>query len=429
MTKRFWRNVALPIVMGALAAPFMVNCGSLPKVPGVPGIPGAGGCPDTSSVEGIAKFDFAKEWNIQADVSTKLKSGVIAAMELKAFADKIDGDLKGACTQIATDLGQTGTYANADAACKAAITGMGAVKAKMGASAQLALDFVPPKCGASMKVMADCAGHCDASVSGGQAKVECEPGKLEGTCSGQCDGSCDMSAAATCSGTCQGSCDATFSGTCTGNCNGKCDGKNASGSCSGKCEGKCDAGAKGTCGGKCGGSCQMKAAASCQGTCSGKCSVEMQEPKCTGEVTPPKMSADCKARCDSEVSAKMECTPGTVALRITGAADANAAATFKAAIEKSLPVVLKVAIGLGERSVKIAGQIKDVVGGVQGAVEGSIKAGGAAGAMTAARVGACFSGQFKGALDAAGSIKGNVDVSVNIKASASASGSASGKAG
>ena len=58
--------------------------------------------------------------------------------------------------------------------------------------------------------------NMDASVKPGSAKVECEPGKLQGTCSGGCSGSCEASGSAKCEGTC--------SGKCEGKCDGECDG-------------------------------------------------------------------------------------------------------------------------------------------------------------------------------------------------------------
>jgi hypothetical protein len=428
MTRKIWRSVSVPVLMAGLSAPFLLNCGSLPKVPGMPDVPGTCSL-DTSSAEAIAKFDFAGEFKLDVKAAGQLKNGITAAVELKAFADSIDADLKTACGGLAKDLGKGGDFASGEEACKAALSAMGDVKAKMGASAKIALDIVPPQCGVDMNVMADCAGKCDATVTGPSAKAECEPGKLQGECSAKCKGTCDMSAAATCSGTCSGSCDATFSGTCGGKCDGKCDGKvldpKANGQCAGKCEGKCDAKASGSCGGKCGGSCAITGEAECKGTCSGGCSVEMKAPKCTGTVTPPKMSADCKAHCDAQVNAKATCTPAKVALRIDGAADATAASTFKAAIEKNLPLVLKIAIGMGDRAAKMAENVKVVVEGVQGTVQASAKAS----PMLAAKVTACVAAPFKGAFDAAASIKANVNVSVDVKASASASGSAGGKAG
>jgi hypothetical protein len=431
MTRNFWRSVSWPVLMVGLSAPLFLNCGSMPKVPGAPDLPGVpGACNlDTSSAEAIGKFDFAGEFKLDATASAKLKNGITAAVELKAFADAIDADLKTACGGLATDLGKPGEYKSGEEACKAALSAMGEVKAKIGASAKLALDIEPPKCGVEMTAVADCAAKCDATVTPGSAKVECEPGKLQGECSAKCKGSCEMSAAASCTGTCQGSCDATFSGTCGGKCDGKCDGKvmdaKANGQCAGKCEGKCEAQAHGSCGGKCGGSCQITGEAECKGTCSGGCSVEMKAPKCTGEVTPPKMSAECKAHCDASVSAKAQCTPARVALKIEGAADAKAAAQYKAALEKNLPLVLKIAVGMGDRAAKMAANVKVVVEGVQGSVEGAVKAS----PMIGAKLTACVAAPFKGAFDAAASVKANVNVSVDVKASATASGSASGKAG
>ncbi len=414
------------LLVSAVLFGLVAACGAAPGgLPNVPGVPGA--CPDFSSADAVAKTDFASEFKLQADVGAKLKAGVQASAEIQEFAGKIDADLKAACGGLASDLGAKGDFKSGEEACKAAIKAMGDVKAKMGANAKVALDIVPPRCEASMDVMADCAGKCDATVKPGSAKVECEPGKLSGSCDAQCSGSCDMSAAAKCDGTCEGSCDATFKGTCGGTCNGKCDGKNTNGTCNGTCEGSCSATAKGSCGGKCGGSCKLKASAKCDGTCTGSCSAEMKAPKCTGEMKPPQMSAECKAHCDAQVNSKLDCKPAAVSLRIEGAADAKAAADYKAALEKNLPGILKIAEGMAKQSEEVAGSVKAVIEGLQAGVEGMAKA--SSDPAAGARLTACVAAPFKGALDAAASVKANVKVSVDVKASASASGSAGGKAG
>jgi len=423
------RTLSLPIVFGMLASPLLMDCGALPK--GLPGPMGdlaaAGSCPEMS-VEGLANLDFAKEFKLSAEAGAKLKAGVLASVEIKDFAAKIDADLKTACGGIAKDLGATGEFKSGEEACKAAAKAMGDFKAKLGANAKIAITIKAPVCRADMSVMGDCAAKCDASVTGPSAKVECEPGKLSGSCDAQCEGSCDVEAGAACSGECSGKCDAAMKGTCSGKCDGKCDGKDSKGaSCAGTCDGKCDAQVQGECKGKCGGSCKLKAGAKCEGTCSGKCSAEMKAPKCNGEVKPPKMSAECKGQCDAKVSAKAECTPAAVGISIVGAADADAAGKFKATIEKNLPIVLKVAIGMAESAPKVALSGKAAVEGVQASVTEIAKSAGASAALVGGRIGGCFAGTFKGALDGAASIQANVSVSVDVKASAS--GSAGGSAG
>ena len=159
----------------------------------------------------------------------------------------------------------------------------------------------------------------------------------------------------------------------------------------------------------------MKAAAECKGTCSGSCSVEMKAPKCTGTVEPPKMSAECKAKCDAKVSAKAECTPPHLAIRIAGATDAAAAAKFQAIIEKDLPAVLTVSIGMAKHVGEVAGNMEVVIQGVQAGIQG------AGDPLTIGRLTACVGAPFKGALDAVASVKANVSVSVNVQASASGS--------
>jgi hypothetical protein len=384
----------------------------------------AAGCPDIASVDAIAAADFTKDFGLDIQASAKIKGALTASVELQGLAASIEADLKGACGKLAKDLDvAVDDKADAVTTCKAAAKAIGDVKAKAGGS--FSIQITAPKCSASMNAMADCAGHCDAKVSGGKAEVKCEGGEISGTCGAKCDGKCEMSAAATCGGTCDGTCDAGFSGTCSGKCDGKCDGKataKGGAECKGKCEGKCDAQAKGECKGNCKGSCELKGGAECKGTCSGKCSVEMKEPKCSGEIKPPEMSAECKASCDAKVSGKLECTPAGVTVKATGSADAKSAEKLVAALQTNLPGVLKVAIGMADKAGKVAGNVKGTLEGVQGGVKGMVKGGPA----IAAKLTACIAAPFKASFDAAASIQANVNVSVDVKASASASGSASG---
>jgi hypothetical protein len=376
-----------------------------------------------ASVDAVANFDWQKEYKLDATAAGKLKGGLSAAINLRGLAMQIDGDLKSACGNIAHDLGASGDFADGKAACDAAIKVMGETRAKLGAGAKATLVTQPPHCSASMDAYADCAGKCDANVQGGKAEVECEPGKLSGTCDAKCEGKCEMTAAATCDGTCEGSCDAHFTGTCQGTCNGKCDGKESKGSCAGKCDGACDAAGKGECKGKCGGTCTLKGAAKCEGECRGKCSAQLKEPHCAGQVTPPKVSAECKASCDAKVSGKLDCSPAKVVLKVEGAANAEVSAKYKSAIEKNLPAVLRIAIGMKDRADSVAGSVQAVVESAQATVRSA-----AAGSpTTAAALSACVANPFKGAMDAAAHIRASVNVSVEVKASASAS--ASGKAG
>ncbi|MBX3181500.1 MAG: hypothetical protein KIT72_13495 [Polyangiaceae bacterium] len=412
------RNVSRLFGLSALVlTPALINCGGLP---GIPGVPLPGDCPSDPSA--IAEAS----WGLSAEIEGKVKGGLQAAANLTNLAAEVEGEVALACATLAIDLGadesdtqpaEDGPGKKAEAACQAAVKALGAVKAK--ASGSLKVDVVAPKCSASMDAMAECAASCDASLSGGSVEVQCEGGEISGSCGGSCEGECTLEAGAectgSCSGTCSGSCDANFSGTCSGTCEGTCDGKDSKAECKGKCEGKCSAGGEGKCGGTCGGSCnascQAKASGECKGTCSGSCDVKMEAPKCSGEVKPPEMSAECKGNCDAKVSANLECTPARVAVKLSGAADTEAAARLQAAIEKNLPALLKVTLGM-------KGKLEGAVASVKGSVEGLdavVKGGGEA----AIKVGACV----------AGALKAQVDASVSINVSVSASASASGEAG
>jgi len=383
----------------------------------------AANCPNLASASAIARVNFANEFKLKAADAARIEAALTAAAEIDRISGEIEAELKAACGKLARDLGAPVKGNSAEAACKAAAGAISQLKAQ--ARGKLTLDVTPPKCTASMDAMADCAAKCDASIKPGKVDVECKKGELSGRCDAQCQGSCTVEAGASCEGTCHGECTAGFSGQCGGDCEGKCDGQSTNGraSCDGKCEGKCYASGKGECSGSCKGECKLKAAAECKGTCTGGCSVKMKAPKCTGEVEPPKMSAECKAKCEAKVSADVKCTPAQVRVTIKGAADAKAAQKLVAALRANLPAILKVAIGMEGKLVRLAGNVRAVVKGVQGSLdamfEGSAQAG--------ARLATCVAAPFKAALDASAKIKVNVQVSAEVHASAK--GSASGSTG
>ncbi len=417
------------VVAALLASPLLMDCGkkgmggmpAMPEGKGMPGVPGT--CPAN-----IADADalMAANFGLQGELENKVKASLAAGADLQKIAGEVEAEVTTACGNLAKDLGATeadlkpkedGPGKKADAACQAAVKFVNDFKAK--AKGNLKVEVKPPRCSASMDAVTDCAAKCDATVKPGSAKVECEGGKISGQCSGKCDGECDVQAGAkcegTCSGECTGECSADISGKCDGTCDGKCDGKDLHGKCAGQCDGKCKgtahANCSGTCKGSCSATCSMQAKGECKGECSGKCDVEMKEPKCSGEVKPPQMSAECKAHCNAQVHAKMECKPASVFAKIDGAADAQAALKLKAVLAKDLPAILKVSMGM-------KGQLESVVNDVKASLNGAeaaVKSGGDA----ALKVGSCFAGSLKAQADAA------VSINVSVKASASASASAS----
>ncbi len=392
----------------------VANCGA------IPGFPGGGDCPDSPEAAMRASF------GLKGEAEGKVKAALAAGAALQGLAAEVEADVATACGNLAKDLGASddeieaeddGPGKKAEAACQAAVKALGSLKAK--ASGSLQVKVVPPKCSASMNAMADCAAECDANIEPGSAKVKCEGGELSGKCSGKCSGSCTVEAGAACEGscsaTCEGSCEGKFSGECEGKCNGTCNGASTSGgSCDGTCDGTCEGSASGSCAGTCKGECsaqcEIKGKADCSGTCSGGCSVELEAPKCSGEVKPPKMSAECEASCDAQVSGKVECVPAQVRVTIAGAADAAAATKLKGALKANLPALLKVTLGLKGKLEAAVGNVKTALAGAK-----SVVSGGGEGALKA---GACIAASLKAQADAA------VSINVSVKASASASGEA-----
>jgi hypothetical protein len=133
----------------------------------------------------------------------------------------------------------------------------------------------------------------------------------------------------------------------------------------------------------------------------------MKAPKCSGEVQPPEMSGECKANCDAKVSGKLECTPAAVTVKIDGAADTAAAAKLKAALEKNLPALLKVTMGMKGKLEKVEGTVKSSLEGIKAAAQG--------GGEAALKTAGCFAASLKAQADA------SVQINVSVKASASAS--------
>jgi hypothetical protein len=417
-----WRPFALVQELAGLSAPFIVNCGALQSMNSILPDGAPGKCPDMSNVDAIDKFDFAGSFKLAPDVAAKVKTSAGAAVEMKALADKIDAGLLEACGGLSKDLGDATVYPNGQAACAGALKALSDTRAKIGAGASVKLDVDEPQCSVDTQAFTDCAAGCEPKVKAGSLKAECE-GKVQGTCSGVCKGRCDMSAAASCSGDCNGNCDATVSGTCDGTCSGTCDGQAIAGdgaTCAGKCDGKCTGHVKGTCSGQCQGSCKVTDGAACSGTCTGECSVAMESPKCMGSVKLPEVNPNCKAKCDAKVQANVVCTPPRVALLITGASDAEAAAKLKAAIEKNFPRIIDVGRGLGRNAVKIGENVVTIVQGGQAVVQTAMGGDKVLGPMLVA----CVTQPYVNALSAAANITASVKVSVDVTAKASAAGSA-----
>jgi hypothetical protein len=141
----------------------------------------------------------------------------------------------------------------------------------------------------------------------------------------------------------------------------------------------------------------------------------MKAPKCTGEVKPPSMSAECSAHCDAKAEAKVECTPAHIGISIKGG-DEKLALKLKTAIEKDLPLILKVALGMGDRAKKLADNVKAVVEGAQSREDRSGRCTHDGAALTAC-IAACSP-----ARSMRSSMSANVTVSVNVSASVSSSG-------
>jgi hypothetical protein len=327
-----------------------------------------------------------------ANIDGNVKAYVAAAADLKILGDGIRGDVKGACINIARDLGEADRWSTDDSddaisngaktgACDVASARIEAIlTAGATASANFALEITGGQCEIAVETQVSCEETCKTDKSCTEATLEqrCDPAQLVVECSAECkaEATCQgrVDRAANCMGKCQsecvgkcgGECNGTTTGGCEGSCEGKCDGaKTAAGGtadCAGTCEGKCtkckpEANCQGKCASACNGTCKGEckldagvnvtcgASIKCKGGCTGtftepKCETELVAPVCTGETT-------CQTSCSAQGSAKAKCSPATITLRADLEAAADAA-KLKATIETNLPVLLLTATTKGQ---------------------------------------------------------------------------------
>jgi hypothetical protein len=306
----------------------------------------------------------------KASLNVKIGAFVQAGKDLLALSTRMDGEITTACKRMANDLGVPPAKLVPAQGVAASTAACNAVSAEIGAALRggvsLKADFTPPKCEVNAAAHASCEGQCKVEVEPAQIVAKCDPGKLSGQCKGTCSGKCE--------------------GTCKGTCNGSCTVKDAQGRCAGQCSGTCQG--------------------SCSATCHASCKGEWQAPKCEGQVTPPKVDADCKASCDASAKITAQCTKP--ALNLQASANTEAVTKVIATLRANLPVLITAQFKIGK---EIAADLQTLVR-VGGQLRGQL---GDAGAKAIACV------------TAAGTAVASASVSVNVSFKASAS--VSGKAG
>ncbi len=400
-------------VVGVVAFLLALQC-SAPVVPGAPR------CPELS-VDGVDRFDYPSEMKIQPPIAAKLKPGLDAALILTKLAETVDSDLNAACKAYLADLGIKAQGTKTVDVCHSLIASLSEARAKLGPEVRIDTDFVPPLCSASLDAANVCASQCDPNVAAAAGKASCEPGTLEGTCDALCSGSCEGSTPTKCAGDCIGACDARVKGVCSGVCSGRCDGRPSRGACLGVCEGMCEGAVLASCTGNCTGTCVESAPASCAGTCLGNCSSEMKGTSCTGTVSPPKMAAECKAKCDALVVAGLTCPTASVFVRVSDPLDPVAAQRFKDGAEKNLPSFLKIAVGVGENVQAVTAEVTDTVATVTKATKAAL-----ASPTAVAGFEACFEKPMADVTLAVASLDRSLDLAVSVKATLASGGPGAG---
>jgi hypothetical protein len=327
------------------------------------------GCSSVTDAQGAI---CCTEFKAGATIDASIGGGAQAQVAAQAIAD-FSGiasaavlDVTTACRSMAQELDAPAADQDAATAekdqrkalslwCSAAVKAIGTVKAQAGGT--LTLEGTPQQCVASIGAAANCQASCSGSAkcdlkanppkcTGGSLSVACKGEctakagaslKCTGSCSAECKGSCTAQGGVQCSGKCEGTCKGAAQG-------GTGTGIKADGTCDGTCEGKCEVTAPGvtctgSCDGECSGSCTGTAEASV--TCDGECKADFEPLKCTGGKLEGgcQVEAKCEGNCDASVSAKAECTPPSVKVSFSGAANIQAAGKLQAVFEANLGVI------------------------------------------------------------------------------------------
>lgn len=339
------------------------------------------------------------EGEVNISGNKKLDAFFGACGTLKAQALSLQAEVKLELVSIAVALGIEGAASMEIDKLTAEIDL--AVKGGFGGTIDggLTIMATPPKCEVTASASLEAAAKCDATVDPGMATVECSGGceaeasamaectgeaKLtcKGTapsfaCTGTCTGSCELKADAQCEGECKGDCEVAVDTDCDGEftasteegANGKGSCKlNAGASCKGSCKGSCELNAGGTCDGECKGECEYDpGGASCEGGATAKCSASADakvecKGKCDGEVTPPKVEADCEATAKADAQFAAECHPPSVEIKYNlsaqGHAELDGKVDAKAEFEGKIQAVGKAFANIAAKGAKIEGIIK-----------------------------------------------------------------------
>lgn len=329
-----------------------------------------GKCPSAQNLAGLYALDWTTQFPLSADVAARAKGIAGVAAETKAFGHDVELELRGICTRMAAELGVKEVFTSSVLACGAASTALKQLREKLG-TAKVKITVRAPTCTTALESFSGCLDKCQAVLDASAPESSCQ-GHPVGKCSGVCEGACEPASAGKCSGTCTGSCEGGFHGTCKGTCKGTCNGKELKtpGACAGTCDGACDGDGHGECKAICNGGCETHAEV-CTGTCLGKCGSDVKDVKCTGPFKSSGAPEECRAYCETRTDRHASCGASVVRASVDGAKDAAAAKSFVSAIERHLPGVAKIGLGLAARTSMAEGNVKTVTTGVKTVTQAS----------------------------------------------------------
>lgn len=380
------------------------------------------GCPDLSDPASFSPADLSADFVLSADEAKRLRNALSAAAGVLALSAKLDTEVRTACDGIARELGGKRDFDAAESSCAAAVRAINDARGRLGSGARFNVAYVAPQCALPAVAIVGCLRRCDhvepaaSDLPVSPPRLDCPAAASAGACDGKCAGSCDVAEGMVCDGHCRGGCDWGFHGTCDGTCVGHCNGTASHGICTGNCVGQCNGVVKqGICRGRCQGPCELRRPAACAGSCSGRCSGGWKTLQCENIPKGATADAACGSRCDTDLSAAAQCSLARVTVTIDHARDAARAKQLATALQRYLPAILRVSVGMKTRAIAAARSALVALQSSEDLISGAGARGGRGGALST-----CASGALRGGLTAIGSVNVSVRIAVEVKAATDA---------
>ena len=141
-------------------------------------------CPDASTLDAVAKVDFAKAYKVDGKLAAQLKENAEMTAAMHDFTTRVDAAMQSGCAKILADLGCTADYGGMQGTCDAADDVLKQAKSRLGAAAQVSIQVDEPHCSVASQPALECLHQCAPSFKGKAAALKCDGASSAAGCEG-----------------------------------------------------------------------------------------------------------------------------------------------------------------------------------------------------------------------------------------------------